>query len=122
MTGPQTKFVKGVAKGLTYGKAYAAAYPKAKASSAAANAGRLMKNDEILSQIDALRERAAAKLVLSVADRLQMLTRMAEANETESPIDATRAVAELNKMTGGYEPERHELEIIVTIGGSRTAG
>jgi hypothetical protein len=34
--------------------------------------------------------------------------------------DTIRAIAEMNRMTGGYEPERHELEIIVTIGGART--
>tara|TARA_R110000796_G_scaffold122624_4_gene236949 strand:- start:263 stop:622 length:360 start_codon:yes stop_codon:yes gene_type:complete len=119
MTGPQTKFAEGIVEGLSQSQAYMAAYPKCSAKAAPSKGSRLVTNGKISDHIAKLRKLAEADLIGTVKQRLERLWNITECGEDG---DTIRAIAEMNRMTGGYEPERHELEIIVTIGGARTAG
>jgi phage terminase small subunit len=117
MTGPQIKFAEGIAQGLNQTEAYMAAYPKCRAKSARSKGSRLVTNGKISDHIERLRKLAESELIGTVKQRLERLWNITECGDDG---DTIRAIAEMNKMTGGYEPERHELEIIVTIGGART--
>ena len=117
MTGPQTKFAEGIVDGLSQSQAYLAAYPKCSAKSARSKGSRLATKGNISDHIERLRKLAESKLIGTVKQRLERLWNITECGEDG---DTIRAIAEMNKMTGGYEPERHELEIIVTIGGKKS--
>ena len=116
MTGPQIKFAEGIAQGLNQTEAYMAAYPKCSAKSARSKGSRLVTNGKISDHIERLRKLAESELIGTVKQRLERLWNITECGDDG---DTIRAIAEMNKMTGGYDPERHELEIIVTIGGAR---
>lgn len=83
LNGPHQKFCEGIVSGLNHGDAYAAAYPSAKRNSAAANATRLLKKDEIQAEIARIRaaaEREAGSAVLTLAEKRKFMARLVRTN------------------------------------------
>jgi phage terminase small subunit len=114
----QRILAQGKAKGMTDSDACKAAGYKAKSWQAACNqVARMMKNDEFKVYYDELTKKTEDSTVMSIVQRKEMLTRISDANEDEDPNASRQAIAELNKMDGGYEPEKHEVEFIINIGG-----
>jgi phage terminase small subunit len=123
MNDRQQKFAELVFSGRPAGRAYEEAGYSQRGALADASASRLMTGNEMVkAHLAKLREAAEGQSVSTYKERLEILARIAIKQEHTDPRISIAAVTELNRMTGSYEPERHELEIIVTIGGSTTAG
>ncbi len=109
----QREFCRLVAKGQSGRAAYAAAFG-CSVGSAASAASRLLRRDYIQAELNRLsaaaRELSRARDCQAIGDkaeRMEMLWRMARDCEQSGNVgDAVRALAELNKMDGAYEPER----------------
>ena len=111
------KFCEGIVAGKSNADAYTDAGYKSEGYTASAAATRLLKNVKIQEAISSLHMKTENKLIMSITERKEMLSEIARHTKHESPQDAIRASAELSKMDGGYEPEKHEIEFIVNIGG-----
>jgi phage terminase small subunit len=121
MNDRQQKFVELVFAGRPAGRAYEEAGYRTRGAAADTGASRLLaSNAEIKSYLAKMRAAAESKAVWGQSEKMDMLKRIATKQEHTEPRVSIAAIAELSKMDGGYEPERHELEIIVTIGGART--
>ena len=84
-------------------------------------ASRLIRNDKVKEYIAKMNEKADKSTILSITERKEMLSRIAARTEGESPQDAIRAMAELSKMDGAYEPKKHETQTRIIIGGDADA-
>ncbi len=77
-------------------------------------APNLSKLVVISSRIKELHEKAAEKLlnsrVMSIQERKERLTEIAK-KKNRMKLDPIKAIAELNKMEGSYEPERHAIDV-----------
>ena len=113
----QRKFCDLFLDGMPAGRAYEFAGYKARGDDADCCAAKLQGNAKVKDYITSMNEKTESSTVMSVLERKEMLTRIAKRTEDECPQDAIRASAELSKMDGGYEPEKHEIEFIVNIGG-----
>ena len=105
-------------EGMLQKDAYAQAFG-CKPNSAATLAGRLLKRVEVQEEIERLRERKVEKevevmvkaRVWTKVQRMEELQGMAQSAAEEGKYEAAiRAIAEMNRMDGAYEPERVELE------------
>ena len=114
----QKKFVKLWMGGMPAGRAYEKAGYDSKGSAADVCASQLLKTPKISKHIQAMNEKTEKATILSIAERKEMLTRIALANEGERPSDAIRASAELSKMDGAYEHVETTGTINIKIGGS----
>ena len=117
MNARHRKFAKLWLKGVPAGRAYEQAGYESRGNVADISASRLLKTDKVKKYIESMNQNDDNRTILSVADRKELLTRIALANEGERPSDAIRASAELSKMDGAYEPERQEQSVNITIGG-----
>jgi phage terminase small subunit len=117
MNARHRKFAKLYLSGVQMGRAYEQAGYDARGDAADKCASRLLKHDEVKKYIKSMNQNDDNRTILSIADRKELLTRIALANEGERPSDAIRAAAELSKMDGAYEPERQEQSVNITIGG-----
>ncbi len=112
MTERQREFARLIAKGEKQGKAYLKAFNCRGQSEAAvrSNASRLAKNDNIRRLIEELIERADGE---TIAERQEILKRLSKqfrkADEEDDRAGMVKIANEINKMTGGYEPERVEV-------------
>jgi len=68
--------------------------------------------------VNELRNEAKAASRMTRESKLEMLCRIASTQEDGDPRVSISAISEENRMTGGYEPELHELKIKVRIGGT----
>jgi len=115
----QAEFCRLVALGRSGRQAYAEAYG-CDVRSAGAGACRLLKRANIRGEVDRLtaaaRVEAARREGAAVgakAERMAMLWRMARDCEQEGKVaDAVRAIAELNRMDGAYEPEQVRVQAV----------
>lgn len=117
----QKKFCKLYLSGMAAGRAYEKAGYDATGNAADMAASRMIRNDKIKKYLKTMSKKAESDTIMSILQRKEMLTRIANRTEGESPQDAIRAMAELSKMDGGYEPERQEMDINITIGGNAEA-
>lgn len=79
ISGPKRKFCERIVAGDNATIAYLTAYPKSGKEAARKNAPRLMSNDDIEAEIQALRDRAdslAGSAVLSLAEKRKFLARI----------------------------------------------
>jgi len=113
----QKKFVKLWMSGVPAGRAYEQAGYDSRGAEADANASRLIRNDKVAKYIKKMNEKTEKSTILSIAERKELLTRIALANEGERPSDAIRASAELSKMDGAYEHVEQLGTIKINIGG-----
>ena len=110
-------FCQGIAAGKSNFQAYMDAGYKAQGVTASACATKLLKNAKIQNQIDKLHMKTEKSTVKTILERKEMLSEIMDNTKHESPQDAIRASAELSKMDGGYEPEKHEIVYDIVIGG-----
>ena len=113
----QKKFVKLWMSGIPAGRAYEQAGYEMTGDAADMAASRLIRNDKVKKYIDKMNEKTEKATILSIAERKELLTRIALANEGERPSDAIRASAELSKMDGAYEHVEQLGTIKINIGG-----
>jgi len=117
MNSQHRKFCEGIVAGKSNQQAYMDAGYESTGSVASAAATRLLKNVKIQDWINAMMEKTESNTVKTVKERKEMLSRIMDREEGESPSDAIRASAELSKMDGAYEPERQEVNTRIIIGG-----
>ena len=113
----QKKFADLYLQGLPAGRAYEQAGYEMTGDAADMAASRLIRNDKVKEYIAKMNEKADKSTILSITERKEMLSRIAARTEGESPQDAIRAMAELSKMDGAYEPKKHETQTRIIIGG-----
>jgi phage terminase small subunit len=113
----QKKFVKLWMSGIPAGRAYEQAGYEMTGDAADMAASRLIRNDKVAKYIKTMNEKTEKSTILSIAERKELLTRIALANEGERPSDAIRASAELSKMDGAYEHVEQLGTIKINIGG-----
>lgn len=85
------------------------------------SACKLLRKPQVIDYLRIMEERTNTKTVKTILERKEMLSRIMDRTEIDCPPDAIRASAELSKMDGGYEPERQEMDINITIGGNAEA-
>jgi len=117
MNSQHRKFCEGIVAGKSNQQAYTDAGYESTGAVASAAATRLLKNVKIQDWINAMMEKTESNTVKTVKERKEMLSRIMDREEGESPSDAIRASAELSKMDGAYEPERQEVNTRIIIGG-----
>lgn len=106
-------------EGLSHTEACVQAYG-VKRNSGATMAGRLMKRVEVVEEVERLTKRKNERLerraecvgVWTKLQRMEQLQGWAKEAVQEGRFgDAIRAVAEMNKMDGSYEPEKVEVGV-----------
>ena len=103
----QTLFCQNIISGLTQTQAYIdAGYSK---TGADGSASRLLGNVRIRKYVEELQKPAEDAIRLTAERVHEELHDIATSPEV-SPGDRIRAIAEFNKMTGGYEPEKIEVK------------
>lgn len=121
LTEKQERFVQGIIEGKSQADAYRAAYPNQKNTDKTTheNASRLMNNPKIVARLTELRGQMMKSTIMSVQERLELLTRIAKGEEPEKVaqlIDGEMkefavpaslrirrdAIDTMNKMTGEY--------------------
>lgn len=118
LTAKQEKFVQNLIKGMSQREAYKNSYNASnmKDSTIDSNASRLFADSKVLARYEELTERTAKKTIISVQERMELLTKIAKGEEYETysgtdgelyttpPRVDTRmkAIDTLNKMDGVY--------------------
>ena len=113
----QKKFADLYLQGMSAGEAYTQAGYNSTGDAAYSCGHKLLRNAEIQDYINKMNEKTDKSTILSITERKEMLSRIAARTEGESPQDAIRAMAELSKMDGAYEPKKHETQTRIIIGG-----
>lgn len=133
----QQRFVELVVSGMPAGRAYEAAGFSARGNAAEVNAARLLRKAQIVSAVETLRSSDAKKASLDRAEAIQILgdiirskpsdatmdnplceVRMSKAGPFAAFPDKARCLERLAKMLGWDEPEKHQLDVNVVIGGN----
>lgn len=133
----QRRFVELLVSGMAAGRAYEAAGYDAKGRQADAAASRLLTNASIKAEVKSMRGEAKRSAKISRDEAIEMLTdilmskpnqasmknplcelKMSKAGPYAAFPDKSRAMERLAKMLGWDEPEKHKLEVEVTIGGN----
>ena len=111
----QIRFTELVAQGRPAGRAYEEAGYDAKGNVADSCAEKLMRKAEVNEYMAKLREEAREASQFSTKSKLDTLFRIAIANEANDP---RITIAEENKMTGAYSPNKVDVnqDIVITIG------
>ena len=115
----QRKFVKLWMQGMPAGRAYEAAGYTSTGDAADVSASQLLRNPKVAKYVETMNEKTDKANILSIAERKELLTRIALANEGERPSDAILASAELSKMDGAYEHVEQLGTIKINIGGTQ---
>lgn len=118
-------FAQAVALGMPQSQAYLEHVSGGKCSEATAEVTgcTLAKESKVALRIAELRksvqERVEKKFGLTREKWLERLEGVAsKAEDVEDYSAATRALSELGKASAWYEPEKHQLEVHVSIGGN----
>lgn len=109
----QLIFARALADGMTKIDAYRKAFDCKKLTdkTVATNACRLSKNAGVQRKLQELRERADSESIMTRREVMERLTEMArEAQAKGERRDAVACIQELNRMMGGYEPEKVKVE------------
>jgi len=113
----QKKFVKLYLSGIPAGRAYEKAGYESTGGASEAAASRMLRSAKVRDHIKTMNEKTDDETVATLKERKQTMTEIMRNTKHESPQDAIRASAELSKMDGGYEPEKHEIVYDIVIGG-----
>ena len=133
LTQKQEKFVQGIIEGKSQADAYRAAYPNQKMSDKTIweTASLLMKNPKVTARIAEIREQMMKPTIMSVQERMELLSRIASGQEPEreahivngevvelevpaSLKERRSAIDLLNKMTGEYV-QKVEAEVNTSV-------
>lgn len=96
------------AQALAKGKGASEAYEIAGYTPSRPHASRLATNGNVAKRVRELQERVADKAEWSAADRLRMLSTIAQKAMDADPRVAVSAIAEANKMQGSHAPAKHQ--------------
>jgi hypothetical protein len=137
LTGPQRKFCAAYAIDRNGTAAYMAAYPDVKRVTARTEASKLLTKPYIKAEIERIRAKVEEKAQMTRDEAIAMCVEILRAAPAAAGMDNPlcelkmskagpfaafpdkRGVMErLAKMLGWDEPERHQLEIEVIIGGN----
>lgn len=68
--------------------------------------------------MDSIRDTIEKKDIWSIEERHNMLRRVSDENEDKDPRVSIAAADQYNKLTGGYAPEKVDInqDIVITIG------
>lgn len=105
LSGPHQKFAEGIAAGLNGTAAYQAAYPKVKASTARSNGSELLTKTDIQAEVERIRAEAKEKpasAVLTLADKLEFLAKVAGAKPNEAGPDNPLCEVKMSKAGPYY--------------------
>ena len=97
-------FAQALAQGKSADEAYAAAGYRANRK----NAWRLKTKEDVRNRVAELQGKAADKAEWTAADRLLMLSEIAQRCAQGDPRVAVSAIAEANKMQGSHAPAKHQ--------------
>ncbi len=102
LTAKQEKFVQNLVKGMSQREAYKNSYNASNMKDATIDvkASLLFKQDKIRVRYDELIDKTAKKTIITVQERMELLTKIAQ--EEDTPVDKMKAVDLLNKMDGVY--------------------
>lgn len=103
------RFAQERAKGKSQVEAYALAGYSGSPAAMEANASRLIGKDKVAARVAELQDRAAEKAEWTAADRLKMLSDIAQATKLGDPRVAVSAIAEANKMQGSHAPAKTDV-------------
>lgn len=113
LTPRQIEFIKLLMSGAAQGTAYKKAYkrPKILDEDAWERGYRIANGAAVKAELDRLRGLTAAKTILSLNDRLEILARDAQTGgSTPSEKNArARSIEVYSKISGDQAPERHEV-------------
>jgi phage terminase small subunit len=79
---------------------------------------KLLKKAKAKEYLAELRVATTNDKIATISEIKEVLTGHLRGNQAASIMDQQRAASELNKMLGGHEPERHEVEFVINIGGN----
>lgn len=113
----QKKFADLYLQGMSGAEAYEKAGYSCVGTTASKAAHRLLNKVELKEYISTMNEKTDSSTIKTVTERKEMLSRIMDREEGESPSDAIRASAELSKMDGAYEPQKQEVNTRIIIGG-----
>ena len=117
----QKRFADLYLQGMSATESYKQAGYTSSGESARRLASKLLTNIDIKKYIQSMNKKADKSTIMSITERKEMLTRIANRTEGESPQDAIREMAELSKMDGAYEPEKQQVNTRIIIGGDADA-
>ena len=80
-------------------------YKASNVQSASASAGRILAIPSIREAVQERQSVIAESSLLSLQDKQRVLCEIVLANQTDEPMVAIRAIAELNRMEGHYAPK-----------------
>ena len=116
MNEQQSEFCRLVVRGVSGTAAYMKAYGCGE-KSAESGASRLLRNAKVQEEIARLRSAADRRAVMDRQERMERLSKAAEDCQREGRYgEMQRAIAELNRMDGAYEPERVEVSGSLGVG------
>lgn len=69
-------------------------------------AARLLRNATVAQALAQRQQQIASASLFSLQDKQRVLSEIALANQTNDPVVAIRAIAELNRMEGHYAPTK----------------
>lgn len=134
MTQKQERFCLAFIQSGNASEAYRQAYPKSKKwkdSAVNVNASKTMTITKVLLRVEELREQAAAKAITTKQDKAAWLKEVVERSLQHEPVidsdgnetgiykfaaaDVIRAIAEMNKMEGHYEPIKSDVNVKVKL-------
>jgi hypothetical protein len=109
LTSKALRFCDLVASGHSQAGAFRIAYkhPKMSADDAAERGWRITQQPGVKERIDELRKQSAAKTLLTLNDRLEILAEIAQ-SKTSKPSDKARAIEVYSRISGDQAPDRHE--------------
>lgn len=108
----QMVFARELARGRSSTEAYKAAYGEGRSEAAVwAAASRLLRNVKVAEKVEELRREADSEAIVGRKEILERLSaQFRKADEEGDRSGMVKVVGEINKMTGGYEPERVQVE------------
>lgn len=93
---------------IAKGQSASEAYVNAGYQSSRSAASRLSTNVNVQRRVSEIQDRVAEKAEWTAADRLLMLSSIAESSCKSDPRVAVSAIAEANKMQGSHAPAKHQ--------------
>ena len=107
----QKKFVKLYLSGIPAGRAYEKAGYESTGGTSEAAASRMLRSVKVRDHNKTMNEKIDKSTIKTIEQRKEAFSRIMDRTEIDSPQDAIRAGAELNKMDGAYAPKQLEHKV-----------
>ena len=107
----QKKFVKLYLSGIPAGRAYEKAGYESVGDVVDQSASQLLRIPKVKDYIKTMNDKIEKSTIKTIEQRKEAFSRIMDRTEIDSPQDAIRAGAELNKMDGAYAPKQLEHKV-----------